>query len=345
MINKKEAAASISVQDLIRVCNKVDQEIRDEFGSVFAQKRTYEKAAAYTDALANHLLPVKTSWSTGEYSGYENPGPIQSLIGENKWDADELQNRTGVKAGKEFGNIASDNPLGTGGIVDETGQGKRGKGTAGVSYQYAGFAGKVVNCTTWVVLSLVTPKTKTWISSRLFLPLKTWFTGDGETGAERRRNAGVPDDIVFATKPKMARQQFQDARDLGIKFDWAGGDEVYGRYAELRADHEKNNEAYAYFVPRNHVVKTLGREDRRVDKLLELDQVEFETRTAGPGVNGPRYYEWGLIGVESPRHFLLIRKPVSAEQEKQGEKHQEEHLESDAGEPCPAESDAGRRIR
>lgn len=339
MNNKtRETTASISVQDFTRICKEVDREIREEFESVFAQKRTYEKAAGYADALANPFIPVKTSWALAEYSRYATPGPVQSLIGENKWDSGELWDRIGVKAGKSLGNRDHDDPLGPGLVTDETAQGKQGKSTAGVSHQYAGCAGGIINCVTWVALSLVMPDAKTWISSRLFLPEKTWFTGAGETGTRRREKAGVPEDVAFESKPKLARRQFRHARELGIKFNWAGGDEVYGRYAALRDDHEENGEAYAYFVPRNHVVMTLGKERRRVDELFELDHVKYETRTAGPGVNGPRYYDWAMIGVESPRHFLLIRKSAGEEKARQDDNRQE----STAGRPGEAGRGTGR---
>lgn len=315
----EETAASVSVHDFARVCKEVDREFEEGFAGAFAQKRTYRKAIDYADALAGPGIPVKSSWGIAEHLGYRTPGPVQSLIGENKWDAEEVWDGITTMAGKQLCGNYADDPLGIGGVVDETADEKRGKHTAGVSRQYAGCAGGIINCTTWVMLSLVTPGGKTWLSGRLFLPEKTWFTGDGDTGTARREKAGIPGETEFASKPELARRQFQHARELGIKFNWAGGDEVYGRYAKLRQEHEENNEAYAYFVPRNHVVATLGKERRRVDELLELDHLQYEIRSAGPGINGPRYYDWAMIGVESPRHFLLVRKPVSGEQDGKGE--------------------------
>jgi SRSO17 transposase len=305
----RETTASVSVRELERVCKEVDGLIGEKISSAFMQQRTYDKAVYYAGALSSPFTQNKTSWGIAEYIGYENPGPVQSLMGENKWDYQEVWDGIAVLAEAEMTGEEND-PLGTGAIVDETADEKRGNATAGVGYQYAGFAGKTVNCTTWVAVALSGPRYKTWVSCGLYLPKKDWFTGRGDTGTMRRRKAGIPKGTRFMTKPEIARKQFQHLRDIGVDFRWAGGDEVYGRYAKLRRDHERNGEAYAYFVPRNHMVTTLGKERRRVDELLELSGARFEARSAGPGVNGPLYYEWAMIGIESPCHYLLIRRPV-----------------------------------
>ena len=308
-----ETTASVSIQEFAQVCKDVDHEIEEEFAGVFAQKRTYLKATAYVDALLDPCIPMKSAWDAAEWAGYETPGPFQSLIGENKWREKEVWDRITCRwLGMVRVRLEGD-PLGLGIVFDETADEKRGKETAGVGYQYAGSAGGVVNCVTWVMASLLGPGEKTWVAADLFLPEKDWFTGRQETGTARRKRAGIPRWTRFASKPQLALKQLRHVRELGAGISFGCGDEVYGRYAALREDHEKNGEAYAYFVPRNHVVKTLGKERRRVDELLELSEARFEVRSAGPGINGPRYYEWAMIGVESENHFLLLRKPVREE--------------------------------
>jgi hypothetical protein len=94
-----------------------------------------------------------------------------------------------------------------------------------------------------------------------------------------------------------------------MRFGWAAGDEVYGRCGALRKDHEDNEEAYAYFVPRSFVVELPSGRRARADELLDLARGGFEVRACGPGVNGPRWYEWAMIATASEEHFLLIRRP------------------------------------
>jgi SRSO17 transposase len=183
--------------------------------------------------------------------------------------------------------------------------------TAGVGYQYAGCAGRVVNCVNWVFLTMAGPFMRTWAGCGLYIPEKAWFTGREETGTARRRSAGVPAGTRFATKPKIARKLFAGLRGKGVKFNFGAGDEVYGRDDALRRDHEKNREAYAYFIPRDFRVEIPGKGRVKADDLLEHADPAFEERSAGPGEKGLRYYEWALIALKSPRHFLLVRRPCA----------------------------------
>lgn len=332
MTNKNQGTtASISVYELDQICKEVDRELEAEFADIFAQKRTYKKASAYADALGNPAVVVKSCWGMAEGAGNETPGQFQSLIGENKWASEEMWDGIAVTAYRNLGKNAGGDPLGPGVVVDETADEKRGKHTAGVSRQYAGCAGGIINCVTWVMMSFIGPRGKTWVSGRTFLPEKTWFTGEGATGTLRRKKAAIPSETAFASKPELARLQFEHLRELGIPFFWAAGDEVYGRYLKLLDDHEKNGEAFAYFIPRSYFVKTCKGESKRVDELLDRAEGRYELRSAGPGVNGPRYYRWAMLRLEPENHFLLIRKPEI--QESGG---REETGREDAGKESPA---------
>jgi len=312
--NKTEGtAASVSIYEFDRICKEVDRELEAELAGVFAQKRTYHKAAAYVAALGDPAVLVKSCWGMAEGAGNKTPGQFQSLIGENKWVPEEMWDGIAVTAARNIGRNSGGDQLGPGVVTDETADEKRGKRTAGVSHQYAGCAGGIVNCVTWVMMSLIGAHSKTWVSARTFLPEKTWFTGDGETGAARRERAGIPGKTAFASKPELARLQYEHLRELGIPFFWAAGDEVYGRYGKLREDHEKNGEAYAYFIPRSYAVRTSKGESKKADELLDRADGRYELRSAGPGVNGPRYYKWAMLSLESKNRFLLIRKPEAAE--------------------------------
>ena len=303
-----ETAAWISIPDFREVCKAVDSEIRAEFGDIFAQHRTLDKAMDYIDALSDPNVQGN-SWGISERAGHVDPGPVQSLVGENKWDPGEMWRRIAAIAGRLAEEDCENDPLGPGVIVDETAQPKRGMATAGVGHQYAGCAGSVINCTNWVFITMAGPFMRTWAGCGLYIPEKSWFTGRKKTGTARRRSAGVPLGTRFATKPEIARKQFRRLREDGVKFNYAAGDEVYGRSGSLRRDHEKHREAYAYFVPRDFRVKVPGKGSTKVDDLLGYVDPEFEERSAGPGAKGQRYYEWALIALKSARHFILVRRP------------------------------------
>jgi len=306
--NKIATAAWVSIPDFREVCKAVDSEIRAEFGGLFAQGRTLDKAMDYVDALSDSRVRGN-SWCISEWCGNATPGPVQSPVGENKWSPGGMWDRISAIAGRLAAADCENDPLGPGVIVEETAQVKRGMATAGVGYQYAGCAGGVVNCVNWVFLTMAGPFMRTWAGCGLYIPEKAWFTGRKEAGTARRRKAGVPAGTRFATKTDIARKLFRRLRDNRVKFNYAAGDEVYGRSASLRREHERKLEAYAYFVPRDFRVEVPGKGKMKLDDLLEHVAPSFEERSAGPGEKGLRYYEWALIALKSRRHFILVRRP------------------------------------
>ncbi len=82
-------------------------------------------------------------------------------------------------------------------LLDESADDKSGTHTVGSGRQYNGRRGKVDNCIVGVFLVVWMPVVvSTWIDGELFL-VEDWFT---DAWAERRRQAGVPDDREFQTK-------------------------------------------------------------------------------------------------------------------------------------------------
>ena len=86
-------------------------------------------------------------------------------------------------------------------IIDDTGYPKKGKHSVGVARQYCGQLGKQDNCQIAVSLSVANRHASLPIAYRLYLP-KDW--ADDE---DRRRRAGVREDVTFATKPEIALEQ------------------------------------------------------------------------------------------------------------------------------------------
>ncbi|MGQ0777830.1 MAG: transposase [Pseudonocardiales bacterium] len=281
----------------------VSNQIDTELAQIFAQHRTWRKAAAYTDALTACDTPVKTCWGLAEKAGHGTPGPFQSLIAENQWDHHEIWNRIATSVPRLVSCPVGD-PLGPGVAVDETAQPKRGHHTVGTGTQWAGCLGHTTNCVTSVFCSYITPQAGTWIAHGLFLPEKSWFTGAGATGKARRASAGVPDDAVFQTKPQIARREFQKLRDRDVGFTWATGDEVYGRYGALRDDHEKTVRPTPASCRRTSssppapdagtVPSGWPSAPRNTSRSARRDQ----------GVTGPRWYEWVMIEAGP----LLVRR-------------------------------------
>ena len=88
-------------------------------------------------------------------------------------------------------------------IIDDTGFPKKGRHSVGVTRQYCGELGKQDNCQVAVSLSIANHDASLPAAYRLYLP-KDW-AGD----RERRRKAGVPNDVGFKTKPEIALAQIR----------------------------------------------------------------------------------------------------------------------------------------
>src|SRR6185437_796025 len=66
------------------------------------------------------------------------------------------------------------------------------------------------------------PRGHTLIDRRLFLP-EEWAADHG-----RREEAGVPESVVFRSKPELALEMVQQAVARGVPFRWVTADSVYG---------------------------------------------------------------------------------------------------------------------
>jgi SRSO17 transposase len=65
---------------------------------------------------------------------------------------------------------------------------------------------------------------------------------------ERRRQADVPEEVRFATKPQLARRMVERALDGGLPVRWVLGDEVYGNDGRLRQALEERRQRYALTI-------------------------------------------------------------------------------------------------
>src|ERR1700733_5136748 len=88
-------------------------------------------------------------------------------------------------------------------IIDDTGFPKKGIHSVGVARQYCGQLGKQDNCQVAVSLSVANEHASLPIAFRLYLP------EDWAADPVRRERAGVPEDVVFKTKPQIALDQIK----------------------------------------------------------------------------------------------------------------------------------------
>jgi SRSO17 transposase len=113
-------------------------------------------------------------------------------------------------------------------IVDDTGLPKKGRHSVGVTHQYCGQLGKRENCRVAVSLSIATEHASLPIAWRLYLP-EEWAEDK-----ERREKTGVPQEISFQTKPKIALEQIRKAVREGVPRAPVLADAAYGDDTKFR---------------------------------------------------------------------------------------------------------------
>ena len=119
---------------------------------------------------------------------------LQKFIAQGVWDDTAVLNEMSRHVVEVIGD--EDGVL----IVDETGFPKKGMKSVGVTRQYSGTLGRIDNCQVGVFVDYCSSQGHTLIDRRLFLP-ENW-TQD----RARCQSAGIPDSVVFRTKPELATE-------------------------------------------------------------------------------------------------------------------------------------------
>ena len=145
------------------------------------------------------------------------PRTLQEFLSMLKWDDQAARDQVQFRVARRHAHPDSV------GVIDETSFHKQGNKTACVQRQWCGSRGKKENCVVSVHLGYVAGDFHTLIDGDLFLPEETWHGN-----RERCRTVGIPDDVVYRAKWKIALEQVQRALGNGLRFSWLTFDEGYG---------------------------------------------------------------------------------------------------------------------
>lgn len=124
-------------------------------------------------------------------------------------------------------------------IVDDTGFPKKGTHSVGVARQYCGQLGKQENCRVAVSVSLASEEASIPVAYRLYLP-ETWANDQ-----ERRKQAGIPKEIGFQTKPEIALGQIRSLVNEDVPRGVVLADAAYGNDNAFRQGLESLGLSYA----------------------------------------------------------------------------------------------------
>jgi SRSO17 transposase len=167
------------------------------------------------------------------------PRTLQEFLAQHRWAEDRLRDRLHQLI------LAEHQGPHTVGVIDETSDPKKGDKTPGVQKQWCGRLGKTENCVVTVHLGLARGDFHCLLDGELFLP-ESW-----DADRQRCREAGIPDDMVYRPKWKIALELFDRATGNGIRFDWLTFDEGYGSKPEFLRELTARQQRYVAEVPRS----------------------------------------------------------------------------------------------
>jgi SRSO17 transposase len=224
---------------------------------------------------------------------------------------------------------------------DETGFPKKGTKSVGVKRQYSGTLGRTDNCQVGVFANYCSVKGHTFMDRRLFLP-EEWADD-----RDRREEAGVPEGVVFRTKPELAVEMLSVAVAEGVPFRWVGGDSVYGDSPTFVQGVRQLGKWYVVdtgcdtrvWTEEPQVIPAEQRPKpkrgrpctlplvvgvaKRVDEVIAaLPAKAWRRVTIAEGSQGPRVYEYAEVevwlseeGMPGPKERLLARRSTGQEPE------------------------------
>jgi SRSO17 transposase len=265
----------------------------------FAQACSRKRARAYLLGLLSET-ERKNGWTIAELAGDATPDGMQRLLNFYSWSADGVRDDL-----RGYVVAAIGDPAGVL-ICDETGFLKKGTKSAGVQRQYSGTAGRVENCQLGVFLAYAVPG-----GGRALIDRELYLPGSWVSDRSRCREAGIADDVAFATKPELARQMIERTIGAGVPFGWIAADEAYGQNTPLRDWLEQRGVSYVLAVPKSFTVSTAAGPCRADTLAVLVPAAGWQQISCGDGAKGPRYYDWALIGTASPARHLLVRRPVA----------------------------------
>jgi len=277
--------------------------VHERIAGRFARAEPRARVREYLSGLVAGL-ERKNGWTLAERAGEVSPDGMQRLLRHADRDTrkvrDDVRDYVIEYLGDPGGVL----------IADETGFIKKGTRSAGVQRQYSGTAGRTENCQIGVFLAYASAHGHALIDRELYLPRSRTEDPD------RCQAAGIPGDVEFATKPRLAQAMISRAIAAGVPFAWFTADEVYGQAKYLHAWLEDQDVSYVLAIKRNDTLTMTGGEQRADELIAAVPARAWQRLSAGAGAHGPREFHWARVPVQTrPRpgrgHWLLARRSLS----------------------------------
>jgi SRSO17 transposase len=207
--------------------------------SRFGRPEVRERAESYLVGLLGSVAR-RTGRQMARQIGEERPDGVQRLLNAARWDADavrdDLRDYVVERLGDRTGVL----------VLVETGFPKKGPYSAGVARQRNPTSRREENCQVGLFLAYWTPRGWAFIDRALYMP-EEWAEDE-----VRRRQAGVPQEINFATKGELARAMLERAFGTGVPAAWASSGGSYGEHEQLWRWLEAAGRSYLLAVSPSH---------------------------------------------------------------------------------------------
>lgn len=307
------------------------------FAPLFGRKETRQWAHEYVRGLLMDM-EHKNCWQIAEARKIP-PGELKSLqhfLYGSPWEwepvIDEMARMVDEHIGCDEGIV----------VVDESGVRRWGEKSVGIARQYLGSVGKVDNGQVGVYLTYASEDGSGFLNARLYVH-KEWFEDP-----ERCEEAGIPESVVFRTKPQLAAEMVEHACLKGLRARWLTADEAYGRdtrfldvvdamgllyVPEVPVDTEVWTKRPKVILPKRTGAKGRPRKKPRLaPRSAPSEPVAEVAKRLGPkkwrpilvatGTKGPRVYEFAFVRVVEKRaglpgrdSWLMVRRSLGQDPE------------------------------
>ena len=242
-----------------------------EFDGCFANVRSRRHLLTYVAGQLSDLQR-KSIEPMADAAGVP-PRTLQEFLSLARWDEAAARERLQRRVARRHSHPHSI------GVIDETSHVKKGKQTACVQRQHCGAVGKTENCVVSVHLGYVADDFHTLLDGEPYLPEKTWH--DNRT---RCRAAGIPDDVLYRSKWRMALEQYRRAVSNGVRFAWLTFDEGYGGKPPFLRELDGCGQNYVAEIPVScvgwtappAVLQRVLPRDRRLGRLRKFPRLKVK---------------------------------------------------------------------
>jgi SRSO17 transposase len=146
---------------------------------------------------------------------------LQECVAVSDWAEREVWRRLARHVSKKFPGLETY-------VIDDTGFPKKGNHSVGVQRQYSGTLGRIDNCQVATSTHLAGERGSVCIGMNLYVP-ETWADD-----VMRRKKAGIPSEVTFQEKWRMAIGQLDAALDAGLPKHVVLADAGYGDSGDFR---------------------------------------------------------------------------------------------------------------